>query len=787
MATAHENRSSLPIPDLERPHLTPYDAKDAESAHPPVERLRPPAGAPNVLVVLLDDAGYGSSSVFGGPCQTPNFQKLADRGLRYTKFHTTALCSPTRAALLSGRNHHTVNMGAITEIATSAPGMTSMRPNTCAPLAETLRLNGYATAQIGKCHEIPVWETSPIGPFDRWPNHGGGFEYFWGFLGGQSDQYYPTLYENTTPVKPKALPEDGYTLNEEMADKAIGFLQRKASLAPDRPFFLYYAPGATHSPHQVPAEWSDKYRGRFDAGWDALREETLARQIALGVVPADTVLTERSEGLPAWEETREEMRPVLARQMEIYAGFMEQTDHHVGRILDELEQQGILDDTLVFVMVGDNGASAEGSLQGSLNDMIAMNGMEIETPERLRAAIDQLGTPESYNHYAAAWAHAMCAPFQWTKQVASHFGGTRNGMIVHWPAGISAEAGVREQFTHVIDVAATVLDVAGIPEPTTVNGVPQKPYEGTSLAYSFDDAAAPERHTTQYFEMLGNRGIYHNGWTAVTKHRIPWQTGGQALPAFDDDVWELYDTTQDWSQARDLSAEFPDKLHALQRLWLIEAVKHNVLPLDDRAAERGVAAVAGRPEPVAGNTQVLYSGMSLAEASAINTKNRSHAITAQIVVPDSGATGVIAAIGGNVGGWSLYAHEGRVRFAHNFFGLDTTVMTSDRELAPGAHALRIEFAYDGGGLGRGGTYTMFLDGEETAGMRVEHTTPAAYTASEGLDIGRDLGSAVSADYPPLDNDFTGTIDRVQIDVGELDPEHRVAEYHLQLFTGHAMQ
>ena len=484
-------RSALPIPDRPPgPGVTTFDARDPDTRYPPIEPLRPPKGAPNVLIVLLDDVGFGASSTFGGPCETPSFDRLAAGGLKYSRFHTTALCSPTRQALLTGRNHHTVGMGGITEIATSAPGYSSIRPNTCAPLAETLRLNGYSTSQFGKCHEVPVWETSPAGPFGQWPT-GSGFEYFYGFLGGETNQWYPALYEGTTPIEPPKTPEEGYHLTEDLADKAIKWVHQQKSLMPDKPFFMYFAPGATHAPHHVPKDWIDKYKGKFDHGWDAVREETFARQKQLGVIPPDARLTPRHESIPAWDTIAEEMKPILAREMEVYAGFLSHTDHHVGRLLDSLRDLEILDDTLVYVIVGDNGASAEGSLQGTFNEMVPLTGFgHLETPELLKRNIDKFGGPEAYNHYAVGWAHAMDTPYQWTKQVASHFGGTRNGTIVHWPRRIAAKGEIRDQFCHVVDVAPTVLEAAGLPEPTEVNGVDQRPLEGVSMLYSFDDAEA---------------------------------------------------------------------------------------------------------------------------------------------------------------------------------------------------------------------------------------------------------------------------------------------------------
>ncbi|MFL5949841.1 MAG: arylsulfatase, partial [Gaiellaceae bacterium] len=557
--TDQRSRDVLPIADRPYEGELPLDAKDPEATFPPIEPLLPPAGAPNVLVVLLDDVGFAASSAFGGPCATPTAERLAGNGLKYNRFHTTALCAPTRAALLTGRNHHTVGMGVITELATSAPGYSSVRPNTCAPLAQTLQLNGYSTAQFGKCHEVPVWQTSPMGPFDAWPT-GSGFEYFYGFIGGETNQYYPAIYEGTTPLEPERTPEEGYHFTEDMTDKAIEWARQQKSLMPDKPFFMYFAPGATHAPHHVPTEWSDKYKGRFDQGWDALREEILERQKELGVVPPEAKLTARHEEIPAWDDMPDELKPVLARQMEVYAGFLEHTDHHIGRLVDALDDLGVLEDTLVYYIIGDNGASAEGTINGTFNEMFMFNGADaLETPEYVVAHVDELGTPTAYNHYAVGWAHAMDTPYQWTKQVASHWGGTRNGTIVHWPRGIEAKGEIRSQFHHVLDVAPTVLDAAGLPQPTSVDGVEQHPIEGVSMRYSFDAAGEADRHETQYFEMFCNRGIYHEGWTAVPHHSVPWGTGG-ALPPFTDDVGELDDPSTDWSQAHDLAAEMPAKL-----------------------------------------------------------------------------------------------------------------------------------------------------------------------------------------------------------------------------------
>lgn len=773
-----KNRSQLPIPSAQRTGLITYDAKDPDTQFSPIEQLRPPKGAPNVLVILIDDAGFGSASAFGGPCNTPSAERLAATGLKYNRFHTTALCSPTRQALLTGRNHHSVGMGCITEAATGSPGYSSVLPNTMAPLAKTLKLNGYATAQFGKCHEVPVWETSPAGPFTAWPTGGGGFEYFYGFIGGEAHQWYPSLYEGTTPIEVKKTPEEGYHLMEDMTDKAIGWIGQQKALMPDKPFFIYFAPGATHAPHHVPKEWADKYKGKFDQGWDTLREEIYARQKKLGVIPADCALTARHEQIPAWNTMPEEMRPVLRRQMEVYAGFLEYADHHVGRLFDTLDTLNLRDETLIYYIIGDNGASAEGTLIGAYNEMANFNGLAgLETPEFLMERLDKLGGPESYNHYAVGWAHAMNTPYQWTKQVASHWGGTRNGTIVSWPKGIKGKGEVRSQFHHVIDVAPTILEAAGLPHPTSVDGVQQAPIEGVSMVYSMNDAKAEERRQTQYFEMFGNRGIYHKGWTAVTRHKTPWLLVGDDIPAFDDDKWELYDTNTDWSQSRDLSKENPAKLRELQRLWLIEATRYNVLPLDDRAAERFNSDLAGRPVLIRGNTQLLFGGMGrLSENSVISIKNKSHSVTAEIEVPDGGAEGVIVAQGGNIGGWSLYTKDGKLKYCYNLVGVKHFFAESAGRIPAGAHQVRLEFAYAGGGLGKGGTATLFIDGKQVGQGKVDATAPMVFSADDGLDVGGDTGAPVSPDYGPQHNEFNGSIRGVQLAIGEDadQPEHRVS-------------
>ena len=674
---------------------------------------------------------------------------------------------------MTGRNHHSVGMGNITETATVAPGQSSLRPNTKAPVALSLKLNGYSTAMFGKCHEVPVWESSPMGPFEHWPAGGGGFEYFYGFIGGENNQWDPALYEGLTPIEPPKTPEEGYHLTEDLADHAVNWIRQQKALMPDKPFFVYFSTGATHAPHHVPKEWADKYKGQFAHGWDQQREITFAKQKALGVIPPDCELTKRHAEIPAWDDMPAQLKPVLEREMEVYAGFMEHTDYHVGRVIDAIEGLGIMDDTLIFCIIGDNGASAEGTLNGAFNEMANFNGMAaLETPEFMLSKMDEFGSPESYNHYAVGWAWAMDTPYQWTKQVASHWGGTRNGTIVHWPKGIQEKGGLRTQFSHVIDVAPTILEAAGLPEPMAVNGVTQSPMEGTSMLYSFNQAAEPERHDVQYFEMFGNRGIYYKGWSAVTKHRIPWQMVGQKMLAFDDDIWELYDGSKDWSQAHDLAKEMPDLLHKLQRQFLIEAVKYNVLPLDDRQTERIIPEMAGRPTLIHGNSQQFFPGMGrLSENSVVSIKNKSFSISAEIEVGSKPANGVIIAQGGRFGGWSVYARDGKLKFTYNVLGIHEFPTEATEPIPQGKHQVRMEFAYDGGGLAKGGNVTLYYDGTEVGNGRVGATHPMIFSADETTDIGYESGTPVSPDYTPKDSKFTGKINWVQLDVGVDDHDH----------------
>ena len=770
-------REILPIPDRPSKGKMALDARKAE--FPAIEPLRPPKGAPNVVIVLIDDMGFGAPSANGGPCYMPAMEKVAARGLQYNRFHTTALCSPTRQALLTGRNHHSAGMGSVAEVATGAPGNDSVRPNTVATVAEMLRLNGYSTGAVGKMHQTPTWEVSMSGPFDRWPT-GDGFEKFYGFVGGETNQWAPTVFNGTTPAEPWGTAEDGYHFSQDMVDKATAWIQGLHAMTPDKPFFLYTSFGATHAPHHVSKEYIDKYKGKFDKGWDAVRAETLANMKAKGIVPQDTELTDRPEGVKAWDDLSDTERTVFARMMEVYAGFAEHTDAQVMRLIDTLDEMGLYDDTIFIYIAGDNGASAEGGLDGTFNELMALNGIP-QTLEDVLPRLDELGSPKSFNHYPVGWAHAMNAPYQWTKQVASHFGGTRNGMAMSWPSGIKAQGEIRQQFHHVIDIVPTILEAAGLPEPYQVNGVAQKPLEGVAMNYSFDDATADDRHITQYFEMFGNRGIYHEGWTAVTHHSTPWMT--REWPSFDADEWELYDTTKDWSQARDLSKEMPDKLRELQDLFIIEAAKYDVFPLDDRRYERFNPAIAGRPDLAGTRTSMtLHRGMThLMENTVLNVKNRSHSITAELTVPEGGAEGVVLAQGGRFAGWALHVKDGRPRYTYNWFDSAYYTVTGEEALPTGTVNLRYHFDFDGGQPGSGGTGTLYVDDQKVAEGRIEKTVPFVFSADETMDIGGDSAMPVTEDYAEGEkNQFTGDIAWVRIDLEDDDVSHLEPEdskYH----------
>ena len=752
------DRTTLPIPEPNYAHSTVLDARDAKA--PPRFQITAPDGAPNVMIVLIDDMGFGMSSSFGGPIHMPTAESLAGQGLRYTQFHTTALCSPTRTALLSGRNHHMNNMGGITEIATAFPGNTGQRPDNVAPLAEMLRLNGYSTGMFGKNHETAAWEVSPSGPTNRWPTRSG-FDEFYGFIGGETDQWSPSLYEGLDRIETPHYP--GYNFMTDMTNHAIAWMKFQKSLTPSKPFFMYFAPGATHAPHHVPAEWIAKYKGKFDGGWDKMREETLARQIALGVVPAGTKLAPKPEAIKNWDKLTADEKRLFARQMEVYAGFGEYCDDEIGRLFAGLKETGQFDNTLIFYIIGDNGTSAEGGMVGMFNEMTYFNGVQ-ETVQEQLSHYNEWGGPSTYPHMAAGWAVAGDTPFMWTKQIPSNYGGTRNPIIVSWPKHIKAVNDVRTQWHHVIDIAPTVLEAANLPEPTSVNGTVQSPIEGASMLYSFESPKAVSPHKTQYFEIMGNRGIYHDGWFAGTIHRAPWEQ----LPRrkLQDDIWELYDTRTDFSLVNDLANANPAKLKEMQALFIEEAIKNRVLPIDDRVFERVNAASAGRPDLMGGRTSLMLSeGMvGMSENVFINIKNRSHSITADVQVPQGGANGIILAQGGRFGGWSLYFKDGRPTYSYNFLGLKEYKVSASQALAVGKATIGMNFDYDGGGIGKGGTATILVNGEKVATGRIERTQGMLFSADETADVGLDGATPVSSDYKEGNNSFTGKILKLVVDV-----------------------
>jgi arylsulfatase len=760
-------REILPIPvGRSQPVTAAMGIHQQEAPFTPVAPLRAPDGAPNVVVVLIDDMGFGASSAFGGPCEMPTAEKLSEEGLRYSRFHVTALCSPTRQALMTGRNHHSVGMGVTTEMSTSAPGYTGFRPASAATIAQTLSHNGYSTAAFGKWHQTPPREVSPSGPFDRWPV-GEGFDKFYGFMGAEMNHWYPQLFDGTTPVEPARRPEDGYHLSEDLVDQAITWVQTQKTLTPEKPFFSYIAFGATHGPFHVAPEWKDKYRGRFDHGWDAQREATLARQKELGVVPESAELSPWADVVPHWDELNDTEHRVAATFMETYAGFAEHTDVQVGRFVDALDEIGELDNTLFIYILGDNGASGEGGIEGTTREHLVGHGFKDST-EAMAQELDALGDATTYAIYPVGWALAMNTPYQWTKQVASHLGGTRDGMIMRWGNGIQQGGAVRHQYHHVIDIAPTIFEAAGIPHPVTVNGVTQQPIEGSSMVYTFNDPEAADRRRTQYFEMCGNRSIYHEGWTAVTRHGTPWEMVPEGLPSFDADVWELYDTRSDWSQAHNLADEYPEKLRELQQLFLIEASKYNVFPLDDRVTERENPEVAGRIDLLGDRKSVTYrAGMGrFTEETTLNVKNRSHSVTARVDVPEGGAEGVLIAQGGRFGGWSLYVADGHLSYAHNCYGRDLYIVRSDEPIVPGTQELALEFHYDGGGIGKGAEVRLAADGRIVGKGRVGQTTAYYFSFDETLNVGIDRGTPVTDEYRPVDNAFTGTIHTVRIDLDD---------------------
>ncbi|MXO60686.1 sulfatase-like hydrolase/transferase [Altererythrobacter salegens] len=769
----------LPYPQTDT-HFSGTIGRTYTDSEPVVAEVpKAPEGAPNVLLILLDDVGFGHTSTFGGPVNTPTLEKLSKEGIRYNRFHTTALCSPTRAAILSGRNHHSVHTGIIMELSTGFPGYDGRWPENAVCVAETMRRNNYNTAAFGKWHNTPDFETSPAGPFDRWPT-GHGFEYFWGFQGGETNQWDPPLFENTSPTqRPEG--SENWHLSEAMADQAIGWISQQKASAPDKPFFCYWAPGAAHAPHHVGKEWSDKYKGKFDQGWDKVREETLERQIKLGVVPKGTKLTPRPESMPAWDECSADEKKLYARMQEVFAGFLEHVDAQIGRVVEALETMNLRDDTLIIYVVGDNGPSAEGSLTGTVNNMKSQHGYPDSVEEMLKM-IDEIGTGKHENHYPVPWCWAGSSPFQWCKQVASHFGGTRNPVVMSWPARIKDTGSLRNQFHHAIDIVPTILEAAGIAEPVSVNGIPQKPIEGVSMAYTWDDAKAASARKTQYFEMLGNRALYHDGWVAGARHgKLPWQTAG-SNPDFDADVWELYNIEDDFSQAVDLAEKEPQRLRQLQDLFWAEAAKYNVLPLDDRFVER--ADVNLKPNYLRGKTQFVYLPVTtrIPEPSSPPTKNVNHTIAVECEVPEGGGEGVLVCCGGEAGGYSLFMKDGKLFWEHNWFDTERYRVESKNKIPAGHCVLSVHVECDKEGeFATGGTASLRV-GEDVVGEgKFDKQVGARFTVGESFDVGCDLITPVSELYESPAA-FNGKIARVMVDVSDTSVDDLAHQVRIAMAT-----
>ena len=764
LAQENINREILPIQPPTREAITEMDARNA--AKPPRFEVKAPEGAPNVVVVLIDDIGFGATTTFGGAIQTPTFDRLADQGLRFNSFHTTALCSPTRASLLSGRNHHAVNVGSVMEVATGFPGNQGERPDNAKYVAETLRQNGYSTAAFGKWHETAPWEVSVSGPYFRWPTNSG-FDKFYGFIGGETNQWDPIIYDGVTKVEKKDI--EDYHFTTDMTDEAIEWVKFQQAMTPDKPFMVYYATGAVHAPHHAPKEWIEKYKGKFDGGWDKLREETINRQKEMGVIPENTKLAPKPDDIKNWDKLTVDEQKLFALQMETFAAFTEHTDNEVGRLVDAIDDIGELENTLFIYIMGDNGSSAEGGLEGTYNELIHLNGIfDEETIESMLARADDWGGPNSFPHMSAAWAVATNAPFAWTKQMAADFGGTRNGMVMHWPRGIKDKGAIRSQWHHVNDVAPTILEATNIPEPKMINGVEQKPMDGVSMLYAAKDPDAEDRHTKQYFEMFGNRAIYHDGWMARVIHRIPWQTG--PLNTFQEDRWELYHVDEDFSLTSDLAEQHPEKLEELKKLFEQEAIANNVYPLDDRLYERFNAAIAGRPDLMGDRKSLtLAHGMDgILENTFLNVKNTSKTIVADVQLSGNDH-GIILCQGGKFGGWALYMDNGKPAYTYNYFGLESYTVKSPTAIDKDAAEVKLDFKYDGGDdLGKGGIATLYVDGKKVAEGRIEKTEPSVFSADETADVGKDDATQVADKVfkNVEDSEFTGYVKKVVISIPE---------------------
>ena len=756
------DRTVLPIQPPPHEPVTILDARDAEKPASPF-KVTAPEGAPNIVVVLIDDIGYSASSTFGGAIHTPTFDKLADNGLRFNRFHTTALCSPTRASLLSGRNHHNVNVGSVMEIATGFYGNQGIRPDKAKYFAETLKQNGYSTAAFGKWHETATWEVSVSGPYDRWPTNSG-FDKFYGFIGGETNQWDPVIYDGVTKVSMEDDPD--YHFTTDMTDNAIEWIKFQHAMTPDKPFMVYFAPGATHAPHHVPKEWIEKYKGKFDAGWLKLREETFERQKELGIIPENAKLAPMPEDIKDWEDLSEDEKALFTLQMETFAGFGEHVDHNVGRLVNALEDIDQIDNTLFIYIMGDNGSSGEGGLEGTFNELIHMNGIfDEETIQSMLKDADDWGGPNSYPHMAVGWSIATGTPFRWLKQIASDFGGSRNGMVMHWPDGFEAKGEIRSQWHHVNDVAATVLEAAKLPTPKSINGVEQIPMDGVSMLYAAKDKDAADRHTVQYFEMFGNRAIYSNGWLARVIHIIPWQ--GKPLGKLAEEDWELFNIDEDFSLVNNLAAQNPEKLKELKDLFEKEAIANNVYPIDDRLYERFNAAIAGRPDLMGDRKSLtLAEGMEgIFENTFLNVKNNSKTIVADVALKGKDH-GIILCQGGKFGGWALYMNDGKPAYTYNYFGLRSYTIQAPETLNSENAEIKLDFKYDGGGTGKGGLAKLYVDGKLVAEGRVEKTQPALFSADETADVGKDDATQVADKVfeNVKDSEFTGYVNKVTISI-----------------------
>jgi len=757
------DRTVLPIQPPQMATITEMDARNVEK--PEHFEIKAPEGAPNVVVVLIDDIGFGATSAFGGAINTPTFDRLANNGLRYNRFHTTALCSPTRASLLSGRNHHNVNVGSVMEIATGFPGNQGIRPDNAKYIAETLRQNGYSTAAFGKWHETATWEVSVSGPYFRWPTNSG-FDKFYGFIGGETNQWDPVIFDGVTRVPKKESEE--YHFTTDMTNEAIKWVKHQQAMTPDKPFMIYYATGATHAPHHAPKEWIEKYKGKFDGGWLKLREETFARQKEMGIIPENAQLAPMPDDIKDWESLSDDEKQLFALQMETFAGFAEHTDNEVGRLVDAIDDVNALDNTLFVYIMGDNGSSAEGGLEGTFNELVHLNGIfDEETVESMLEHADDWGGPNSFPHMSAAWAVATDAPFKWTKQMAADFGGTRNGMVMHWPDGFNSKGEIRSQFHHVNDVAPTILEATNIPAPKSINGVAQIPMDGVSMLYSTDNAEAADQHTTQYFEMFGNRAIYHDGWMARVVHMVPWV--GKPEESLQEEEWELYNVEEDFSLTNNLAADMPEKVKEMMDLFEKEAIKNHAYPIDDRLYERFNAAIAGRPDLMGERkTLTLADGMvGMLENTFLNVKNRSKSIDATVSL-EGNDKGIILCQGGKFGGWALYMDNGKPAYTYNYFGLERYTVSSDKVISDKEANIKLEFSYDGGGTGKGGTATIYVNGEKVAEGRIEKTQPAVFSADETADVGMDDATQV-ADLvfnSVRDSEFTGFVETVTISISE---------------------